>query len=336
MNAAVTGGTGFVGRPLVRLLVEQGWAARVLVRQAKDDADIRRLGAEPVRGDLTKPGGCDGFIRTGDVVFHSAARVELKGRWEEFHQTTVEGTRRLLEAALSCRPARFVYVSSAGIYSPSHARGLINADRTPAAPPRFNFYGRAKLEAENLVRSECDRAGCDWTIVRIGSVYGPGKQALVQYFVPLVKAGRVRVIGNGRNRIATVYVDDAAQAVVLAGSHPAAVGKIYDVASDEPVTQQEFFDAATEAFGLPPIRRHVPRRVAYAAATVAEWMARVVRRDPPFSRAAVILWSAEQLLDAGRIRAELGWRPQVGFREGMRRMTEWYRQMQAKGISDYE
>ena len=101
MQAAVTGGTGFLGEAIVRLLVPQARSVRVLVRHPKDDARIRDLCADPVRGDLSDPRGCDALVQTGDVVYHCAARVEMTGKWENFRQTTVEGTQCLLAAALA-------------------------------------------------------------------------------------------------------------------------------------------------------------------------------------------------------------------------------------------
>ena len=320
----VTGGTGFLGQALVRLLVGRAGAVRVLVRRPEGDAAMRSLGAEPVRGDLTTPGGCDKLVRPGDLVFHTVARVDLRGRWADFRELTVEGTRRLLEAALACRPGRFVYVSSAGVYAPSQVGSGLSADRVAADPASYNLYGRAKLEAENLVRTRCERAGCPWTIVRLGAVYGPGKRALLTHFRPMLEQGRVRIIGSGDNAIATLYVDDAARAVLLAGTHPAAIGKIYDVASGEPVTQREWLEATADALGVPPPRRRVPRPIAYLAAVVAEAWARIRGCEPPFNRAMVALVSTNQLLDASCIRDELGWRPEVSFAEGMQRTGEWY------------
>jgi len=79
MRAAITGGTGFLGQALIRLLIPQAEEIRVLVRRPEDDARIRSLGAQPIRGDLTAPGGCDDLVRDGDIVFHAAARVDVTG-----------------------------------------------------------------------------------------------------------------------------------------------------------------------------------------------------------------------------------------------------------------
>jgi nucleoside-diphosphate-sugar epimerase len=332
MRAAITGGTGFVGQALIRLLAGRAEEIRVLVRRPEDDARIRALGAEPIRGDLTTPGGCDQLVREGDVVFHSAARVEITGKWRLFQETTIEGTRRLLAAALPHRPARFVHISSAGVYSQGAADGRpASADLTPVVPAAYNFYARAKLEAERLVRTECDRAGCSWTISRPVFLYGPENRILVNSFARLLRQRQLFVIGPGNNRIAAAYVDDAARAAIMAGTDPRAHGRIYDVAGKEEVTQVEFLNAIAEALGMPKPTRHIPLLVARATAFLADQIARLPGFDPPFSRAMIALMTTDQVIDTSRIRDELGWKPEVTFAEGMRRMREWYSAGLGKG-----
>jgi nucleoside-diphosphate-sugar epimerase len=264
-------------------------------------------------------------------VIHSAARVEMVGRWEEFKESTVGGTQRLLAWALARGASRFVYVSSASVYAPEHADGTpVCADRTPARPSSHNYYARAKLAAEELVRTECERAGCPWCIVRLGFLYGPGNRALVRNILLLLRRKRLFIIGTGKNRIATVYIDDSARAVILGGTHSRAAGRVYDVASDETVTQRQFLEATAAALGQPPPSRRISRRWAYVAAFLSDQIARFPRLHPPFSRAMVQLMSADQVVDARPIRDELGWVPEVQFTEGMRRTREWYLAQQAR------
>jgi len=327
LNVAVTGGTGFLGRAMVRLLVPLADQVRVLVRRPQADAAIRSLGAEPVRGDLLAPGGCDDLVRSGDVVYHAAALVGTTGRLAEFRRTTVEGTRRLLDAALACRPTRFVYVSTGAVYSARHVGGGISAGSTPVAPLRHNYYARAKLEAENLVRSECERAHVPWTIMRLAcTIYGPGPSPLAKTFLTLAEGGYLYVIGSGRNQFATAYVDDAARAVILAGVRSVAAGKIYDVASEEPVTQRQFVDAIADALGVARPPRHVARWVAYTAAWLIELWTRARGHEHLVTRWLVVLMSVDQPVDTRRIRDELGWRPEVSFEQGMKLMKQWHEQ----------
>ncbi|MGQ9649726.1 MAG: NAD-dependent epimerase/dehydratase family protein, partial [Phycisphaerae bacterium] len=224
-----------------------------------------------------------------------------------------------------------VYISSAAVYSKAGASGgPVSAEKTRAFPARYNLYGRAKVLAESLVRTECERAGCSWVILRPVFVYGPGNRVLVRNFSRLLAHKRLFVVGSGDNRISTAYIDETAEAVVLAGTHPKAHGRVYDVASDEAVTQAEFLNATADALGMPRPSRHIPTRLAFAAAWVADMAARVPGVEPPFTRAMIDLMSADQVVDAVRLREELGWGHRTRFAEGMRRMQDWYRAIRDK------
>jgi nucleoside-diphosphate-sugar epimerase len=317
VNAAVTGGTGFLGQFLLPALMRQGGRVRALVRRREDADLLKALGVVPIDGDLTQPGGCDRLVEPSDVVFHAAARVDMTGSWREFSTLTIEGTRRLLETALPQRPRRFVYISSAGVYARPRTLVPVSADRDAARPSPYNLYGRAKLAAELLVRRLCTEAGCPWVILRLGFLYGPGNQALFRRLAPLLRTGRLFIIGNGRNRIATLHVEDAVAAVLAAGIHPEAPGHVYDVASSELVTQQEFLDGSADALGLPRCRRHVPYRLAFLAAGLTELWTWISGRTPPFTRAMVALLAAEQVIDASRIVHELGCSPRIRFADSV-------------------
>ncbi|HSW46146.1 MAG TPA: NAD-dependent epimerase/dehydratase family protein [Phycisphaerae bacterium] len=333
MNAAMTGGTGFLGQALLRLLLPTAESVRVLVRKSADEELIRALGAVPVRGDLTHDRGCDGLVRQGDIVFHCAAHMEMCGPWSDFERTTVQGTRRLLDETLPRKPRRFVYASSGAVYLRPSTPGMVSAEHTLARPSSYNYYGRAKLEAENLVRRQCEQAGCSWSIVRLGFLYGPGNRLLFSHFTPMLRSGSLRLVGRGDNRIASLDVDDGARAVLLCGTHPAADGRIYDVASDEPVTQREFLNATADVLGLPRPGHRVPYGLAFLAAGLGEWLARLAGRRARITRAMVVLMAIDQIVDTGPIRDELGWKPETCFSDGMERTRQWYLRQQGVGFS---
>ncbi len=323
MTVALTGATGLLGQALLRRILAERVSVRALVRRPADAPRLRDAGVEVVEGDLHRSGDLARLVEPGDVLIHAAALVSGSGPWRTFQRTTVDGTRRLLAEVLPRLPARVVYVSSAAVYAATgDPRGLCT-DRTPVRPLPYNNYARAKLAAEDLVRRECDLAGREWTILRLGFLYGPGQRTLLSQVAPLLRRDRLFMIGRGENRIATLFVDDAADAVWRAALSPAARGRIYDVASDEVVTQREFLDGLADAVGLPHTRRRVRPRIVMAIGWLADMAAQLPGLHPPLSRALVALMSADQVIDSSRIRDELGWSPRVSFGEGVARTWGW-------------
>ncbi|MFO0837725.1 MAG: NAD(P)-dependent oxidoreductase [Phycisphaerae bacterium] len=317
MSFVVTGAGGFLGREIVRQLRAAGQPVTALVRRNADAERAMAAGAVPFVGDLTNPDSLRGLVHPGNIVIHSAARVAMNGVWRDFETTTIAGTRNLLAVALPERPGRIVYVSSAAVYRTPPPGGALRADHTPAAPRRGNLYGRAKLAAERLVREECDRTGCEWAIARLGFLYGSGNRAFHDTLLTLRRRGRLFLVGDGSNRLAACHVADAANAVILGGSAPAAAGRVYDVASDEPVTQREFVNQTLIALGAPPVGRRLPRALAMAGAAFAEMAGRLIGVPALLSRASVALMGADQAIDASAIREELGWTPEHRFAHGI-------------------
>jgi len=324
MSVALTGATGFFGRALLDVVQSAGRPVRALVRRSEDAAWLRARGVLPVPGDLGVPGTYAELVTPGDTVIHAAARVDVVGRWSDFHRGTVVTTRNLLNAVLPRGPTRFVYVSSAAVYGPPARGEVLCAARCPARPTPDNLYGRAKRAAERLVQRMCAQAGCPWTIIRLAFLYGPGNRAFLDRLRLVHQRGRLFLVGTGTNRIATVYRDDAAEAVWLAATNPACAGQIYDAASDEPVTQAEFINAHAELLGIEPVYRRIDPRLAYVGGWLAEFGGTLTGRPVALSRALVRLMSTDQIVDAGRLRADTGWQPRVLFEEGMRRTRAWY------------
>lgn len=332
MNAAVTGGTGFVGAALLRRLVPMGGSVRALVRSDAAAEAVAANGATPVRGDLTVDGGCDGLVQRRDVVFHGAAWVGSAGRWRDHQRLTIDGTRRLLDAALAVGPARFVYISSAGVYAAEPPGTIYSADRTPARPARYNLYGRAKLQAEELVRSKCEQAGCPWTVLRLCTVIGPEARFFLRVLVGWSAVGGFPMFGDGGNRFALVHIDDTVDAIVRAATASRANGRILDIAGDENVTVGAMLDRAAVLLGRPMRGRRMSPRAGRIIARIAETVMPLMGMKRPLARGFVDLMTTDQHIDTSAARRALGWRAQIGFEEGLQQTVAWGRSAGLAGM----
>jgi len=326
MKSLVTGGTGFVGSHLIESLVEQEDEVRALVRPSGDREFLIRLGAEPVLGDLDDLDSLRAACKGAEVVYHSAARVEIVGDYEDFRRTTVMGTTRLIEAASEAGVRRFVYVSSCGVFHPKLlGNGVLNEQTPTPEPPKWFVYARSKLAAEAAVRERV-RPPMEWVIVRLAYLYGPRNRAFHRYLLPHVRRGMFMLIGDGSNEMAMLYVGDAARAVAAAGRSAEAAGQTLIAAGNEHVTQRDYMYSLADGFGVPRPRQKVPYRLAYAWSWGAEHVLKFSKSATrlAMNRTAVALTGLPQRIDGTWSQKLLGWKPQVSFAEGMRRAFDWY------------
>jgi nucleoside-diphosphate-sugar epimerase len=325
MQVLVTGGTGFVGSHLIERLRQRGDDVRALVRPASRADFVRSLGAAVVEGDLDDWASLRNACRGREIVYHSAARVEIVGKYSEFQKTTVDGTRRLVNAANEAGVRRFVFVSSCGIYHPKllAAGAVIDESTVSPPPPKWFSYARAKYQAENIVRRDA-RPPMEWVIVRLGYLYGPRNRTMHSYLEPVMRDDVMMLVGSGENEMALVYVEDAVDAIALAGMNPEAAGRVLIVAGNERITQRQYFNALAGGFGLPPVTKSVPYRVAYFFGWLGEKWIHRGPRAAVMRRSAIALTGLPQRIRCERTQALLGWAPRVTFAEGMRKACEWY------------
>lgn len=326
MRAFVTGGSGFVGSHLIERLIERGDSVRALARPTSDHAFLRSLGAEIVIGDIENADSLKDACADCDVCYHAAARVDMIGSEADFRRTTIDGTRDLLKAAAASGVRRFVHVSSCGAYHPKlYTTGVPINEATPMRePPRWFMYGRAKYRAERVVMEECPDA-MEWVIVRLGYVFGPRNRTLREYVEPAMRDPMMSILGNGRNPMAMVYVDDVARAIAAAGAVPAAAGRALIAAGTEHVSQQAYFDALADGFGMPRVKKRTPYWIAYLAGWIGEFIFRSGIRATSIRRASVALTGLPQQIDCKETQTLLNWTPDVSFSDGMKRAFDWYR-----------
>ncbi len=336
MRALVTGGGGFIGQAIVAALRARGDEVRTLARGAYPA--LATLGCTVLRGDLADAGAVLRAAEGCDVVFHVAAKAGVWGRREEFERTNVQGTEHVITACVAANVPKLVFTSSPSV---AHAGGdLEGVDASHPYPPEAAYaaeYPRTKAIAEKRVRTANGRAlaragGRLATVsLRPHLVWGPGDNHLVPRIVARAQTGRLRIVGDGRALVDSTYIDNVVDAHLAAAGALTVQGPLggnaYFVSNGEPLPIGALINRIVAAAGLPPVTRHVPFRVAYAAGAVSEFVYRVLRREgePLMTRFVAEQLATAHWFDITPCARDFGWTPRVSIDEGMKHLAAWLR-----------
>jgi nucleoside-diphosphate-sugar epimerase len=324
MKILVTGGTGFIGS---RLALEARRAGHDLVvaGQVNTEAERARLkelegaGIAIEQGPLQDAAYARRVAAGCQWVIHlAAAQHEANVPDAYFFDVNVGGTRTLLDAARQARVERFVYGSTIGVYGEWTGETL--DERSPPKP--MNVYGRSKLAAEETVKQFAPELPV--SIVRISETYGPGDFRLRKLF-RAVNRGRFRIIGSGQNRRQAIHVADLVRGLLLAATHPAAVGETFVLAGQETMTTVEMVEHVARALGRPPPRMRVPLLPFLAAAIVMEKTLSPLGIQPPLHRRRLDFFRKSFVFSTEKAQRVLGYRPLVTFAQGTVDTANWYR-----------
>lgn len=357
MKVLVTGATGFIGSHLVRYLVMQGYHVRALVRDASRGSALVEACVEPaqrdplqschpcvqpgvefVSGDITDREAVRDAMHGMEAVFHLAAVRDVWGTPESVYQrVNVEGTRLVLEAAAEVGVQCLVYCSSVGV---ARYPGNLEADETlPLCVPTSQvFYHRSKAQAEQMALEWARSGRVPAVVVRPVITYGPGDEGgMVTRLVTMLAQGRFILVGNGRNHVDLAYIDDLIAGMCLALER-GRVGSVYILSGTAPIQVQMLIDKICELLRKQPPRIHVPAVIARTAGWGMETLYRACSRilppasgeaggvkEPFITRDKVATLTVDRGFSHARASRELGYQPQVGYDEGLRRTLDWLR-----------
>lgn len=324
MKILVTGGGGFLGQALCRGLRARGHEV-VSFNRGRYDA-LAAIGVEQIQGDLAQRDAVVAAARGCDAVFHNAAKAGAWGSYASYHLANVVGTQHVIEACRAHGIGQLVYTSTPSVtHRATHPVEGGTADSVPYGEHLKAPYAATKRLAEEAVLAAND-ASLATVALRPRLIWGVGDNQLLPRLVARARAGRLRLVGDGSNRMDTTYIDNAAQAHFDAFEHlapgAACAGRAYFISNAEPRTARELINGLLAAAGAPPVTRTIPFRAAYALGLVCEglWHALPLAGEPPMTR-----FLAEQLVtthwyDMAPARRDFGYRPRVSFAEGLERL----------------
>jgi dihydroflavonol-4-reductase len=329
MNFLLTGGTGFIGQHLAKLLVSRGHRVRALVRRTSVRKPLEVAGATFALGDVTSGEGVKEALDGVDCVLHLAGVTKARTE-DEYFRCNAEGTRKLAEAmAAMPHPARLVHCSSLAAAGPAIAGKPRREDDEPRP---VSLYGRSKLGGELAVRQYADRVPS--VIVRPPIVYGPADKEFLPSLLPMARLGVYLKSGMGPKHYSLIHVDDLCEGLYRAatskqtlGADDAARGVYFLTDGRDEYSWEEVCRTLSQAMGT---GRNVviplPDAVGYAAGLGSEVLARLRGAVPMLSRdKASEMRQAAWTCSSDRARNEIAYAPVVPLAEGFKTTLDWYR-----------
>jgi nucleoside-diphosphate-sugar epimerase len=321
----VTGGGGFVGKALCAALRTAGHDVLSLSRKAYPDLDA--IGVRTAQVDIGAPVQSWAHLMKGyDGIFHTAAKVDMWGRYADFFRTNVQGTRNIIAACKSAGVQALVFTSSPSVVHTG--KDLLGVDEQQPYPEHFHaFYPQTKAQAEVEVLAADDNGGLRTVALRPHLIWGPHDTNLVPTIVERSRRGKLTRIGAGANQVDLTYIEDCVRAHLAAmrtleAEPDRAGGKAYFISQGEPVVMWQWIDRVLAAHGLPPVSRSIPTSVAMPLALVIESVARGlllfgIEIKPLLTRFLVSEMATSHYFNINAAKRDLGYAPQFTIEEAM-------------------
>ncbi len=326
MKIFVTGGGGFLGFAIVSQLCLKGH--EVVTYSRGNYPVMDQMGVTHFRGDLSDYALLKKAMMGCEAVFHIAAKTGVWGRWEDFYQANVTGTKNVLQACRELSIRNLVFTSSPSVVY--HGKDSEGQNESLPYPKKYcAYYPKTKAIAEKLVMA-ANNASLKTVSLRPHLIWGPGDP----YFLPRLfeksKAGKLRILGKSPNRVDCIFIDNAAKAHLRAFTQllkdPAPLeGKTYFISQDAPIPIAELINQLLATGGMFPVDKQLSPGIARLAGRVLETIYRIFRIS---TEPAITLFLAQQLstahwYDISAAKKDFGYKVEVSMEEGMERLRAW-------------
>lgn len=313
-----------MGRAIVEQLLASNHLVRAMCRRPAEDLQSLKeveIVVADVRDRHAVISACEGM----DVVFHAAGVTGIWGPWKYYYGTNTQGTQHVIEGCRRHRVPRLVYTSSPSVTFDGQPQCGVD-ETAPYSKRWLCHYPHSKALAEQQVLAASGQGGLATCALRPHLIWGPGDRQLVPRLIERARAGRLRQIGDGKNLIDTVFVENAAIAHVQAAKaldigSPVA-GHAYFISQGEPVNCWDWINELLDLHGLPAVRRSISFPMAWHIGSACESAYGLLRlrREPPLTRFLAAQLGVSHFFDISAARRDFGYAPSVSVKEGMLRL----------------
>ena len=328
MKALVTGGGGFLGKTIVKMLVERG--DEVTTFQRGQYPELDKLGVKSVRGDLaTDTTALTDAVEGCDIVFHVAAKAGVWGTYQQYQNANITGTLNVINACKEKHVKHLVYTSSPSVvFSGKNEDGIDESTKYPVK--YLTHYPKTKAIAEQTVL-QANNSELATVALRPHLIWGPNDPHLVKRIIERSKAGRLRLVGSGDNLVDSTYVANAASAHIAAGdsliansSNAPCAGKAYFISNGEPMAMGDLINWILAAAHQPPVTKSISPTAAYTVGLAMELFYKLfrIKSEPIMTRFVARQLACSQWYDISAAKRDFGYNPAISINQGLKQLEK--------------
>ena len=328
MKVLVTGGLGFVGHSLVRSLIAEGHEVHALGRTLNPPREKLCEELNYHCHDLSKSKLTDSWFRGTQTVFHVAAKAGIGGSYLDYKLANLCATESLLKTCAQMGVSKFIYTSTPSVVFST--RPISGGDESlPYSNEVFSPYASTKALAEQAVLAHDNPAGMRTLALRPHLIWGPGDPHLLPRVISRHHAGKLKIIGDGKNVVDLTHLENVVHAHLCA--HRAMLsdrqlgGKAYFIGQNEPVPLWPWLNEMFDQLGLPSIDKTIPYKTAYHIGYILEnvWKLLRLQSDPPMTRFVASQLAHDHWFSSVAAEKDLGYRPIITMKDALAKTLPW-------------
>lgn len=333
MRILITGVPGWLSGRFLEILIKgfnnegpvNDWQIRCLALGGIDVSFIENLShfkkIEIIRGDITKKETLKNAVQGVDVIFHIAGLIHPK-KIRQLYEINTYGALNLITEASYAGVKRFIHISSNSVGGVNLKRHILMKEEDEPRP--YMNYGLSKYYAECIVKSFQEEEKMEAVILRPCWFYGPNQPRRQTKFFKMIQQGSPIVFGNGLNLRSMSYVDNTAQAMILAATKKEAAGQTYWIADARPYTTMEIYQAVAE---LLEVRNFKPKFLPDFSSEAFKFGDALFQSVGMYQTEIHVAGEMNKDIACSieKARKELGFIPKIELKEGMRRSIDWCR-----------
>ena len=322
----VTGATGFLGKYLAPLLKEKGFEVLALGRNAKTGAELQKKGITFCKGDFTNKAECAKYFEGVECVIHAGALSTVWGKWEDFYNANVKGTKNICELCIENGVKRLVYISSPSVYSAKKDRFDIHEHDVDKSN-ELNYYIKSKIMAEDIIK-EYNKKGLYTVVIRPRGLFGIGDTSLIPRVLRANSKIGIPLLNGGKNFVDITHVKNVAYACYLGAVTQNINGEIFNITNGEPMEFRAILEQFLDSIGEKPKYLKLPFGLLYSVSVLSEWFYRTfkLKGEPMLTKYTVCTLAFSQTLNIEKAKKKLGYKPVISLAEGINEYGKWWKE----------